>query len=122
LQTIRAIRTRKGKNISHLITNQKKLRFHKDKRQYLKSSTLFFVLIEHNPCICTYTMDQVLLSIMQVVEYSLIRCVVKEIRNHGNKQVYEDFEVSFFAQNIKVIWCVESPTWSTLNERVTIES
>jgi hypothetical protein len=60
-------------------------------------------------------MDQVLLSIMQLVEYNLIRTVVKEIRNLGKKQVHEGFEVSFFAHHIKVRWCVESPTWSTLN-------
>lgn len=40
-------------------------------------------------------MDQVLLSIVQVLESNRIRTVVEETRNLGNKQVHEDFDVSF---------------------------
>jgi hypothetical protein len=46
-------------------------------------------------------MDQVLLSIMQVVEYNRIRAVVQVTKNLGNKQVHEDFDVSFLPNTSK---------------------
>ena len=54
-------------------------------------------MIDHNPYIPTYTMDQVPISIMQVVESNSIGIVVKETWYLGNKEVYEDSDVSFFA-------------------------
>ena len=93
----------KRNQVGLLFLNQKKLIFHICKRQYLKSSTISFVLIDHSPCICTYAMDQVLLSIMQVVESNRIRTVVQETGNFNKKQVHEDFDVSFLPNTSKSI-------------------